>query len=246
VTDLALIPPERIDERYEEVKKRHAAAVRRERRFDVAKTTAIIGLGGLCAALGLSNMRLAEKAANVQVVYATLRDDGTLTNSVLFSSLPDKDRTDSAVINSLWTYVQARECYSRTAFPKSYYIAQAMSDARVGREWRDYVSLENKQSPQRVYGERAIVVQCSFVKFAPIGSDGDRYEFTFDRWEEDEHGRTPPVRYAANLLFRTGVYAKDPQRGWVDKVTFNAPGVQVIEYPGAKPEGVAKLREAVR
>jgi hypothetical protein len=30
------------------------------------------------------------------------------------------------------------------------------------------------------------------------------------------------------------------RRAWLDRTTFNAPGVQVIEYPGAKPENAAK------
>jgi hypothetical protein len=119
-----------------------------------------------------------------------------------------------------------------------------MSDARVGREWRDYVSLENKASPQHVYGDRSIVVQCRFVKFATLGEGtNDRYEFTFDRWEEDSHGKSDVVRYVAQMRFNLGVYSKDPKRGWAEKVTFNAPGIQVVEYPGAKPEGVARLRE---
>jgi hypothetical protein len=42
------------------------------------------------------------------------------------------------------------------------------------------------------------------------------------------------------VQYRTGVYPQqDPRRAWLDRVSFNAAGVQVIEYPGAKPENVA-------
>ena len=47
----------------------------------------------------------------------------------------------------------------------------------------------------------------------------------------------------AEMRFRLGVYSQDPKRGWAEKATFNAPGIQVIEYPGAKPEEVALPRE---
>ena len=46
--------------------------------------------------------------------------------------------------------------------------------------------------------------------------------------------------YTVTLQYRTGVYPQqDPRRAWLDRVSFNAAGVQVIEYPGAKPENIA-------
>jgi len=242
LSELVFLTPEQRTARYEEVRKQHAREQRRGRRFDRAKTAAIVGLAGLCGWLGWNNGRLAEKAADTAVVYAVIRDDGTVTNSVRFSSLPAIDTRNTA-INALWDYVQSRECYNATRSARDWYVVQAMSDARVGREFRDWYGLANKDSPQHVYGDHGIRVDCSFVSYAPLGSNGDRYEFRFDRWEVGPHGQTAPVRYVATVRFRTGVYSPDPQRGWIEKSTFNAPGVQVTEYPyvRAVPEGVAKL-----
>jgi hypothetical protein len=113
-----------------------------------------------------------------------------------------------------------------------------MSDARVSREFRDWFGLSNPQGPQHVYGDKGIIVQCKLLSVTPTGVDGEGYEFRFDRWEEGSNGRTPKSTYRAALRFRTGVFPSDAN-GWVDKVTFNWTGVQVWEYPGAKPEGVA-------
>ena len=47
---------------------------------------------------------------------------------------------------------------------------------------------------------------------------------------------TAPV-HSVTLRYRTGIYpANDKRRAWLDRTTFNAPGVQVLDYPGAKPE----------
>lgn len=242
VSDITFMPPEERAARYAEVKKQHAKAVRQERRFDTAKTVAIIGLGGLCGLLGWSNWHLAEKALNTNVVYAVIRDDGTVMNSVRFTSLPVMDQRNTA-INSLWDYVQSRECFNQTTAERAWVVVQAMSDVRVAREFREWFGQENKDSPQHVYGDHNIRIDCAFVGYSPLGHSGDRYEFTFDRREVSRQSSGPWVRYKASVRFRTGIFSPDPQRAWVEKSTFNAAGVQVIEYPNSRavPEGVASL-----
>lgn len=242
MSDITFMPPEERAARYAEVKRQHAAAKRAERRWGHAKTAAIVGLGALCGWLGWSNARLATKAADTQVVYAVIRDDGTVLNSVRFTSLPVRDQTNTA-INSLWDYVQSRECFNQTTAERAWVVVQAMSDARVAAEFREWYGLNNKESPQHLYGDHNVRVDCSFVGYSPLGHNGDRYEFRFDRWEVGPHGSTKPVRYSASVRFRTGIFSPDPQRAWIEKSTFNAAGVQVIEYPNSRavPEGVASL-----
>lgn len=245
MSEVTFMAPEQRAARYEEVRKQHAAAVRRERRFDATKTAAIIGLACLCGWLGWNNGHLADKAASTPVVYAVIRDDGTVTNSVRFSSLPAVDTRNTA-INALWDYVQSRECFNATTAARAWYVVQAMSDARVSKEFKDWFGAENPDSPQHIYGDHGIRVDCSFVSYAPLGEHGDRYEFKFDRWEVSTHGSTKPVRYSASVRFRTGIFSPDPQRAWIEKATFNAPGIRVIEYPNTKavPEGIATLESS--
>jgi type IV secretory pathway component VirB8 len=233
------------EERFAEARRLNRAAIRREKRHDfVLLGVAVLALG-LMGWMAQSNARLAARAAEREVVFVTLRDDGTLVNSASFSSLPESAKQASAITNTAWGYVVARECYDSGRFATYDYIAQAMSDIRVGREWREYVSLQNKQSPRHVYGDHGIVVQCSFIKFT-YDPDGAGVEFAFDRWQEDDHGKTEPVRYVAHMRFLLGVYSDDPRRNWVEKSTFNAPGIQVTEYPGAKPEGIARPKETAQ
>ena len=73
-----------------------------------------------------------------------------------------------------------------------------------------------------------------------MGPNNDIYFFRFRRWLDD--GRTSAAStaaapfYSVAVRYRTGVYPNDKRRGWVDRSTFNAPGVQVLDYPGATPD----------
>lgn len=237
----AQVTPEGAPVHFANVLKAQAKRKRSEIRREQVKTAVIGALVVVVVAQGLGNYRLAQKAAAVHTVYAVLRDDGTLVNSETFSSLT-KEFRDKTEVNELWDYVHSRECYASGEASRAYYKVQAMSDPRVSREFVDWYDKANPNSPQNVYGAKGVVVHCDFVSVAPSG-DGDGYSFRFDRWEESDRTKTRPVRYVAPLRYRTGIYASDPRRGWVDKVTFNAAGVQVWEYPGARPEGVAGSRE---
>lgn len=220
-------------ERYRLVRKAHEAGKRNERRRERAKTAALCLSGMLIVGLGFENFYLAREAETVHTVYAVIRDDGTLVNSERFTSVAD-NIAGKTELNSLWDYVTSRECYNSGTVGRSYYIVQSMSSDRVAREFREWFDKANPESPQKLYGLRGITVQCEFESLAPSG-DGDGDIFRFYRWETSERGATPRVLYAVPLRYRTGIYSSDPKRGWVDKVTFNAAGVQVWEYPGAHP-----------
>jgi len=118
---------------------------------------------------------------------------------------------------------------------------------------KDQFDLRNPQAPQHVYGEHGMTVQCDLVDPpAPIGNPlNHQYLFRFRRWEQGP--RSIPAEaaaapfYTVTVQYRTGVYPQtDPRRAWLDRVSFNAAGVQVIEYPGAKPEGVASINPRSR
>lgn len=233
---------QKLEERAAAVRKQHAAAIRSQRRTGQAKNLAIAALGAGLAWAVWNNNRLAEKAATRDTVYGMVMTDGEVVSSTHYSELPPAAKQEEAIQNALWTYVQARDCYGSSSFTRQAYVAQAMSEERVGRQVRAQLILANPLAPQHVYGEKGITVQCELVDPpTPVGDDGNQYLFRFRRWEDD--GRTTsaamataPV-YSVTVRYRAGIYpADDKRRAWLDRTTFNAPGVQVLDYPGAKPE----------
>lgn len=232
-----------LDERARVVRKQHLAKQRAERRDGVGKNVAILALGAGLAWTVYNNNRLAEKAATRDTVYGLIQAGSPeVVSSTHYAELPPAAKQEEAIQNALWTYVQARDCYNTPGFVRQAYIAQAMSDERVGRQVHAQFAGSNPAAPQRVYGEKGVTVQCELVDPpTPIGDEGGLYLFRFRRLEDD--GRAPasalataPVHSVA-VRFRTGVYpAHDKRRAWLDRTTFNAPGVQVLDYPGAKPE----------
>ena len=233
---------QQLDERALAVRKQHAASVRSQRRTGQAKNLAIGALGVGLAWAVYNNNRLAHLAATRDTVYATIQPNGEVISSIHYSELPPAARQEEAVQNALWTYVQARDCYGSSSFTRQAYIAQAMSEERVARQVRAAFILANPLAPQRVYGEKGITVQCELVDPpTPVGDDGNQYLFRFRRWEDDGRttggGMATASVYSATVRYRTGIYpADDKRRAWLDRTTFNAPGVQVLDYPGAKPE----------
>ena len=239
---------EQLKQRHDAVRKQRAAAVRKERRDKGGATLAIAALGVGLAWTVYNNNRLADKAATRDTVYAMVQGDGEVVSSTHYSELPPAAKQDEAIQNALWTYVQARDCYGSSSFYHQAYIAQAMSDERVGRQVRTYLTLSNPEAPQHVYGGHGVTVQCELVDPpTPIGDDLNQYLFRFRRWED--RGRTTAAEiaaapiYSVTVRYRTGVYpADDKRRAWLDRTTFNAPGVQVIDYPGAKPENARPVK----
>jgi len=243
---------EGLEDRARTVRKQQAAAVRGQRRAGQAKNLAIVALSAGWAWSSYNNGRLAQLAATRDTVYAAIQADGEVVTSIHYSELPPAAHQEEAVQNALWTYVQARDCYGSSSFTRQAYQAQAMSDERVGRQVRAAFILANPLAPQHVYGEHNITVQCELVDPpTPIGDDGNQYLFRFRRWEDD--GRTSSaaaataVVYSVTVRYRTGIYpTDDKRRAWLDRTAFNAPGVQVLDYPGAKPENARPLPKPAR
>ena len=242
---------DKLEERAKTVRKQHAAAVRSQKQAGQVKNLAIVALGAGLAWTVFNNNRLAHLAATRDTVYAAIQADGEVISSTHYNELPPAAQQEEAIQNALWTYVQARDCYGSSSFTRQAYIAQAMSEDRVARQVRAAFILANPLAPQHVYGEKNITVQCDLVDPpTPIGDDGNQYLFRFRRWEDDGHGNgsmaTAPV-YSVTARYRTGIYpVEDKRRAWLDRTTFNAPGVQVLDYPGAKPENARVIVKPAR
>lgn len=237
--DFVPVPHHRKDEHYEAAVKARRKEEKRERRFGAAKSLALAGLLAYAAFLSWENRTLTSLAASNanRVVYVTLRDDGALVNTAMYTSLPPKWQSDNR-LNTLWNYVFWRECYSESEAPRAYYNVQRMSDDRVKREWIGHMSLDNPNSPRNKVGKKRHYYTCEPVGYAPVGSEDNRFVFRFKRYEHDNQGRRDEgIMMHVPVAFRTGVYPKD-EDAWIDKTVFNAPGVQVWEYPGARPDAL--------
>lgn len=230
------------------VRAQHAKAVNARRRSETATRVALVGLTVGCAYLVYSNGDLADKVAHRDTVYAVLQPNGEWISSTHYADIPPAATQEEQIQNALWTYVQARDCYGSSSVVRQFYIAQAMSDERVGKQVKEQFALTNPQAPQHVYGDRGVAVQCEMVDPpAPIGDPlNHQYLFRFRRWEETKGPAPADVLaaapyYAVTVGYRTGIYPQDDaRRAWLDRTTFNAPGVQVTEYPGAKPTNGAR------
>lgn len=97
----------------------------------------------------------------------------------------------------------------------------------------------------RTYGEGTVEVR--YVNWAPVCKMGEEacaeappaYRIWFDRIETPKSSTPkPPVRYAVTVRIERNV-PMPTDRLW-QRWTFNAPQIQVIEYPGAQREGVSK------
>lgn len=257
------MPDMHFDDRNSEAMKKREAAVRKQhtaegnkrRRSNTMQFVAIGLLGLGCVYLVHSNNVLAARAAGKDVVYALIRGDGEVTSSTHYTELPVTAIEDQQIMNAAWTYVQARDCYGSSSPMRQFYIAQAMSDQAVGSQVKKQFSPTNPEAPQLRYGNHQIVVQCELIDPpAPIGDRANnQYLFRFHRWEQGPMSQpddlaTSPI-YSVTLRFRTGVYPdakEDPRRAWLDRSTFNAPGVQIVDYPGAKPDNAAAIKHKVQ
>ena len=250
-TRLELRSEDKLRARAEAVRRQHAAAVRRQKTEGNAKTLGLIVLSGLVAWTVYNNNRLAEKAAGRETLYAVLQPNGEFIASTHYTDVTPAAVQDDNVRGALWTYVQARDCYGSSSFIRQAYIAQAMSDDRVGRQIATQLALTNPLAPQHIYGEKGITVQCELVDPpTPIGENNNQYLFRFRRWEDN--GKISAADIAAapfftvTVRYRLGVYPdNDKRRAWLDRTTFNAPGVQVIDYPGAKPDNAQPARRPI-
>jgi hypothetical protein len=244
--------PEINRERENAIRAQHIAKVKAERRRSAAQATLLGGLALGCGWLIYNNGKLVEKLAAQPVVYAAIQSNGEVIASTHYSELPPVAGQDP-ITNALWTYIQARDCYGSQSPVRQYYIALAMSDQAVGRQVKNQFSLNNPMAPQLVYGQHNITVQCDVVDPpTPVGDLANNiYFFRFRRWEQGPSSQPGDAEaapfYSVTVRFQTGVYPEqDPRRAWLDRTTFNSPGVQVIDYPGAKQINVPNRPLQVR
>lgn len=222
---------------------RRAKAAASQRRRDIAKNIGLAGLTGAVACLGVAVASLAS-GYRVDVVYVTVRDDGTATNSLAWSSLPDSTRGNAA-LNTLWRYIELREGYHPSLQQHSWNVVSALSSPEVRKEYQAWAGPENARAPRRTYGERD-AVDVQFVSVAPVCTADpcnldttDQFMFRFRRRERIAGSWGEEVPHYATIRFRRLSDEGRAKLPWWQAATFNIGGLQIWEYPGARREGVA-------
>ena len=232
-----------LEREYAKVAARRGKQAATRRRWELAKTAAIIGQFAVIGCLGLAVARLADQY-RVEVIHTYQRDDGTVTNSAAWSSLPDAVKVNSA-INVLWQYVELWEGYSSGQAERAWNIVSALSTPEVRRDYQAYAGKDNPRAPRNVFGERDLV-NVEFAGFTPVctrepcnAETTDAYQFRFNRSERVAGVWSKPELRVATLRFRRLSDDARKRLPWWQVATFNNAGVVVWEYPGSKPEGVA-------
>ena len=238
-----------LDRQYAAVQGRREREAKSRRWRDRARTGAIVGLTAAVGVLGVSVALLAS-GQRVDVVYVTVRDDGTVTNSMAWSSLPASTRSNAA-LNTLWRYVELREGYHPSEAQYAWNVVSALSAPDVRREYQEWAAPENPKGPRKLYGERD-VVEIEFVSVAPVCTTEpcnlqttDVMMFRFDRRERVAGTWSAPERRYATVRFRRLSDEGLEKLPWWQAATFNSGGIQVWEYVGSRREGVSTPSQAM-
>ena len=238
-----IIPKAELDRLYAQATVRRGKQAAKSRRWEIGKTAVIVGQSIVIVALGLGCAALASQY-RIEAVYVYQRDDGTVTNSMDWSSLPDSVKANSA-INTLWSYVWLREGYSSGTAQHAWNVVSALSSPDVRKEYQSWAGGENPRSPRRLYGERDRV-DVEFVSFSPVctvdpcnEATTDTHQFRFNRSERVNGVSAKPELWSVILRHRRLSDDARKKLPWWQVAQFNNPGIVVWEYPGAKPEGVA-------
>jgi type IV secretory pathway component VirB8 len=177
-------------------------------------------------------------------VFITIRADGTPVSTVQWADLPQEVRSN-AVVNTAWTYVMDRESWSVANSGWAYQVVSAMSSPLVRDQFQAWYDPSNPKSPARMYKD-GTTVSIDYKHWEPLcpqagcaSSEPEGYRFWFDRIETPPDAPPkPPVRFSATV--RVQVNVPLPQDRMWQRWTFNAPQIQVTEYPGPRREGVAQ------
>lgn len=193
--------------------------------------------------MAMARMAEALERATDKVVYHQIHDDGTITATSKYRELPLAFQRDN-VHNALWDYVFNQDCYSASHAVTANYRIQKMSSRPVREQWKAYMTPHNNpESPQVRLGKKGHHYRCREIgmEFRPGGQD--TYGMRFERVEVDARGNDGPKETMyASLVYRTGIHDPDDKDGERDRAVFNAPGVQVIQYVRARPEGTSSQR----
>lgn len=236
------IPKAELERLYAAASARRGKAEASKRRRERLKTALIAGQCGVIACMGLAVARLADQY-RVEVVHTYQRDDGTITNTANWASLPESVKIGGAK-NVLWEYVRLREGYDAFGAQRAWNVVSALSSPEVRKEYQAWASADNPRSPRRLYGERD-VVDVNLVGLHPVCTrdpcdeeTSDTLQFRFERRERVAGAWGKPEIWSATARFRRLSDEARKRLPWQQVATFNGAAIQVTGYSGGKPEAV--------
>lgn len=236
-TELRIVRDGEELEHFNRVAAQQAANELKHTRREHLKSLALV-LSAPAIASGWVAWALAPRIEN-RPLFIPITSEGVPAVAYRLEDLPPEAQRDVAV-NALWNYVWLRESFSSGMADAAWSIVSAMSDERVRKEYQERHNPRNPQSPWAIYGEKGSVKveYDSHDDLAPPqGYSGPPPGYAFRFWRTEVREQMPPVRamWGASMRFRRDVPNIDPRQ----RYTFNAPGVQVWEYPGGRPVGPA-------
>lgn len=219
-----------------------AAAMRskaqRRVRNDFLKTLALVVAVPLVASGWIA--RAVSPEVRQEIEYVPLAPDGTIASAFRWEALDPRVRGD-AVINTLWNYVRHREAYSATGVDYAWRVVTALSEPKVGDEYKAANDPRNAESPFAKFGEktRVDVAYDSHWDLCPVSGcpdEAEGYAFRFWRTEVVDGVPRQPVMHLAQLRFRRDVPGIDARQ----RATINGPAIQVREYVPGRPAGAQR------
>ncbi|MGE4043379.1 MAG: VirB8/TrbF family protein [Acetobacteraceae bacterium] len=166
-------------------------------------------------------------------IYA--RPDGTFETAVTPNGLPP-NLSQAAQIAAAWQFIRLYEGYSRAESEYMWNVVSAMAAKPVRDQYQADHSPKNKESPINALGDKAIV-HVDFISASPA-CDGctNRYNFRFVRTIKVP-GDIRPQRttWVATIQWTLDHANRIDVR---ERLTYNAPGLIVTDYPGAQREDV--------
>lgn len=223
-----VIPQAELDRLFMEAQARRAREARRAKLKAAGRVSTIAALSVACVAEAVALAALAP-TVRVEPVFVYLRDDGTQVSSRNWQDMPDAVRAAN-VVNVLSEYVRLREGYSSGEAGRAWNVVSALSAKTVREQFQQWYHRDNKESPQRVHGEKASVV----VDVTDVQKDEDRpgaYRVYFNRSVRTADSLGRPEAMVASLRVRDVLNPK-ALPPW-QRVQFNGPAIAVWEYPGA-------------
>ena len=235
--DKLAVPPvftERMGDYYREVESFQRSAARS------AKRTLRVSLGLnlalfviLCLLTGA--MVYALPLIRVVPVFLYARPDGTTEAAVTPGSLPPS-LSEAQQLAAVWEFVRLYEGYSQAESQYNWNVVSAMSEKRVRDVYQADRDPKNKASPINALGDR-VVVHVDFISMQPAcESCANRYNVRFVRTiRAFGDPRIQRSTWTATVQWTTDLASRI---NFKERITFNAPGIIVTDYPGAQRDDV--------